>query len=459
VAGALWAALGGFAAGLVLGPDLVAWPVLAVGVVLLWRRRAVIAGVVMVCLAAGGLAASVRAGPHALVELAAEVPRCSFRGRVLEDAGGLGTLVSLVGVVCAGHAPLADAGAVVAPGRLGRAGAPVAGSGFLLPLGHDGFGRARAAIGALAELDPERVRVGEPSGLHGLAAAFRGALEGALGGGGRAEALLLGLTIGDTARLDRATIEHFRAAGLSHLLAVSGSNLAIVIGAVLVLCARRALVVRVGLAALALVLYVLVVGPEPSVLRAAGMAAIALVALLAGRLAEPLQALALSLIVVLALRPGLLASAGLQLSAAATAGIVLFAGPLARALGWLPRPLALAAGVTLGAQVAVAPVLVWTFGELSLAAPLANLLVAPAVAPATVLGLAAGLGALIAPVLGRLGALLARPFAAYVVWIADLSGGWSWALVALPERAGPWLIGVLAVAVVLARRAQARRGS
>lgn len=456
--GALWLALAAFCIGLVRRVSV--WPLLlAAGAALLWRRRAPVAGLALCCAALASWVAGLRAGPHALEELARSVPRCDFAGTVLEDAGGLGTLVGVRRLSCDGYAPLADAGALIVDRPAGLPGAPLSGSGQLLPLGRDGFGRARRAAGALAELHLAEVRAGEPRGAHALAARYRGALEEALRGGGRAGALLLGLTIGDTAHLGRATVELFRAAGLSHLLAVSGSNLAVVVGAVMLALARRALVTRLGAAAAVLVLYVLVVGPEPSVLRAAGMAAIALGALALGRSAEPLQALALSLLVVLAARPGLLASAGLQLSAAATAGIVLLAGPLARRLGWLPRPVALAAGVTLGAQLAVAPVLVWTFGELSLAAPLANLAAVPAVAPATVLGLAAGLAGLVWAPLGRLLAAAARPFAAHVVGVAELAGGQPWAVLALPRGAGPWLLVGLLAAAALARGARRRLGS
>lgn len=457
MAGALWLALASFAAGLVWHAPM--WPVLlAGGSALLWRRRAAAVALVLCCAGLAGAAGSLRAGPHALGVWARAVPRCDFAGQVLEDSGGLGTLIAISRLQCDGYRAVEDAGVVVAGGSPGSPGAPLTGDGYLLPLGHDGFGRARRAAGALAELHLGQVRAGKPSGAHALAGRYRGALQEALGAGGRAGALLLGLTIGDTTRLGRATIELFRAAGLSHLLAVSGSNLAVVMGAAMLLLARCALITRLCAAGGVLVLYVLVVGPEPSVLRAAGMAAIALLALALGRSAEPLQALGLSLLVVLALRPHLLASVGLQLSAAATSGIVLLSGPIARRLR-APPALALAAGVTLGAQLAVLPVLVWTFGELSLVAPLANLAAVPAVAPATVLGLAAGLAGLVLPPLGGLLAAAARPFAAYVIGVAELAGSQSWVVVALPRWSGPWFLAAVIAAVVLARRAHPRPGS
>ena len=229
-----------------------------------------------------------------------------------------------------------------------------------------------------------------------------------------------------------------------------GSNVAIVVGVVALAVARLGLRARVLACAGALGLYLLVVGPEASVLRAATMGGITLLAMSVGRRTEPLHALGLALIVVLTLRPGLVFSVGLHLSAAATAGIVVFAGPLSRWMDRCPRLVALALAVTLAAQIAVAPVLVGTFGELSLVAPLANLLAAPAVAPATVLGLGAAATGTVWPAAGALCARLADPFVAWILGVGRTTGAWPWASLQVPEWLG-WPLGALVIGAAIAR--------
>jgi len=246
------------------------------------------------------------------------------------------------------------------------------------------------------------------------------------------------LAVGDTERLDLAILDAFRRAGLSHLLAVSGSNVAIVGGAVALALRPVGLVARVAAGAAALGLYLLVVGPEPSVLRATVMGAIALVALATGTRTDPLAALGVAVLVLIALRPGLVYSVGLHLSVAATAGIVLWGEAIARRAGRLPRVISVPLGVSIGAQLAVAPLLVGTFGELSLVAPVANLLAAPAVPPATVLSLAAALAHGLNPTAGTFLARLAEPWAAWIVWVGEVFGALPWAALALPKEA--WLL-------------------
>jgi competence protein ComEC len=155
-------------------------------------------------------------------------------------------------------------------------------------------------------------------------------------------------------------------------------------------------------------------------------------------------------------RPGLAASVGLHLSAAATAGIVLWARPLAQRLRALPRPVALGLGATLAAQVAVAPLLVGTFGELSVAGPVTNLLALPAVPVATVAGLTAAVaGALYEP-LGALVARGAEPFVGWILWVGSSFGRADWAAL----RPAAWLgwaagvpVGAAAVLSVIHRGA------
>jgi competence protein ComEC len=194
-------------------------------------------------------------------------------------------------------------------------------------------------------------------------------------------ALLAGLLLGDRSALPADIDARFRRAGVYHVLAVSGFNVALVAGAVFAAAAVAGLGRRSAAAAAAgaVVGFALVVGPEPSVVRAVVMALLVLGALLVDREASVLNSLALAGLVILVARPHDLVDPGFQLSFAATAGLV---------LAPRPRP-ALVAGVaaSLGAQLAVIPIGLAHFNQLSTLAPLANLAVVPLAAAITVLGL------------------------------------------------------------------------
>jgi competence protein ComEC len=259
--------------------------------------------------------------------------------------------------------------------------------------------------------------------------------------------LARGLSIGDTSDMPPALESGLRRAGLSHLVAVSGTNVTIVLAAVM--CCIRGLgsASRVAAGLCALGFYVLIVGPEPSVLRAAVMGGIGLAAIAYGRRTEPLNALGLALMAVVAIRPGLALSVGLHLSAAATAGIVLWTDRLVRALATLPPLIALPLAVTLAAQIAVAPLLVLVFGQLSLAAPLANLLAAPAVAPATMFALSAGAVGLVAPAVAVPLARLAGLFSGWIATVGGRLGEQPWAAIDVPRMWG-WVLAAFVIAVV-----------
>jgi len=279
-----------------------------------------------------------------------------------------------------------------------------------------------------------------------LASALQGATE-------RPRALLAGLTIGDTSNIDYWTTEMFRRSGLAHLVAVSGSNVAMVLAAIAILTVRRPLVLRGTIGAIGLVAYVAVVGPEPSVLRAAGMGLVGLIAYVCGRQATSLNALGIALVAVLTFKPELLFSVGLHLSAAATLGIVVWAQPIERRLARLPRIVSGPMSITLAAQIGVAPLLIVAFEQLSLVAPLANLLAAPAVAPATLIGLSSGVVSLAWPVGGRALGAVAAPFAEWILWVSDTTGAWPSASV---DIASVWGWAAAVPVVLLTLRAAVR---
>lgn len=448
----VWLTLAGLVAGVLCAapaPALVA-ATAVLGGAFAFRRRGPWRGVALVAVAFsfGAWSAAARAPERQpLASLARAVPSCDASGRTLEDAGGLGILAGIDVIRCDGSGPVFDAGPAflddfaIEPGRRFSA------RGWLIPLDDESFGRARARAGAAASL---RVTEGEDEGplpgMHGLAGRVRAGLAAATAPLGRPGALLRGLAIGDTSGIDPPTEEALRRSGLAHLLAVSGSNVAILLAVVALACRAAPLVAKLVAGAAALVAFVAVVGPDASVLRAAGMGAIVLAALSAGRRTEPLHALGLALTALVALRPGIVFSTGLHLSVAATLGIVLWAAPIAARFGRLPRPVAAALGATVSAQVAVTPLLAGVFGSVSVAGLPANLLALPAVPPATVLGLLAGAAAPWSPdaaaALGR----LAAPFSALILRVGEAFGGQEWASLALPPAAGA----VLAVPVVAA---------
>lgn len=185
------------------------------------------------------------------------------------------------------------------------------------------------------------------------------------------------------------------------------------------------------------------------------MGLLALAALAAGRRHEVISTLAYALSALLVVRPDMLTSLGLQLSAAATAGLALWSGRLGGLFKRLPTPVAFALAATLAAQLAVAPLLVHHFERLSLVGPLSNLLAIPAVGAATLLGLLGGLLAALWEPAGELAIYLAYPFVWWIVRIADLTSGPAWASVELPSQvAVPLALITVAVAIVNLRRSQ-----
>ncbi len=204
-------------------------------------------------------------------------------------------------------------------------------------------------------------------------------------------AVLPALVLGDTTAVGPQTTAQFRAAGLTHLMAVSGTNVTIVCGTALLAAALIGPRAAVLLAAVALMAFVIVVQPTASVLRAAVMGALALLAVLTARRRQAIPALAGTVLAALTVAPQLAVDAGFALSVSATAALVVIAPVWSARLvgrGW-PKPLADAVSVSVAAQLVTAPLIAGISGNLSLVAVGANLAAAPLIAPITVLGTAA----------------------------------------------------------------------
>ncbi|MES2209934.1 MAG: ComEC/Rec2 family competence protein [Chloroflexota bacterium] len=266
------------------------------------------------------------------------------------------------------------------------------------------YGDYLVRIGVQATIRVSRMRVEPPTGdlarsLEGLRRAADRALRLAVP---EPEAgLASGILIGLRDRVDRDLSAAFTAVGATHVVAISGWNIAIVATTLAALAGRVARRRRMLLTALAIVAYVVFVGPSPSVLRAAGMAGVVMLARELGRPSRAAAAIGWAVVALLAVDPRLVEDVGFRLSALATVGLIAWGTPFAEHLaGKAPgRPrawLAESLGVSLAAQLATLPIVVLSFGRLSLVSPLVNLGVVPLVAPAMGAGLVALGGGLLA---------------------------------------------------------------
>jgi competence protein ComEC len=255
-------------------------------------------------------------------------------------------------------------------------------------------------------------------------------------------ALLAGFLLGDTRGVSQQLTEQFRAAGLTHLTAVSGENVAFVMALFAPLLRRSGLRGRVALALVVLVCFGTMTRWEPSVLRAIAMASVALLAGALGRPTTGLRVLVLAATALLVIDPFLVHQVGFLLSCGASLGIAVFSRPItARLRGpmWMREVL----GVTAAAQLGVAPVLIPVFGSMPLVALPANLVAVPLAAPLTMWGLVAGVvGGLARPLSPAIPRVLELPTVGLLhalISVADLAarvpiaidGRAAWALIAL----------------------------
>jgi competence protein ComEC len=199
--------------------------------------------------------------------------------------------------------------------------------------------------------------------------------------------LAAGIVIGLRDRVDRDLAADFTTVGASHVVAISGWNIAIVAATVAALAGGLGRRRRSVILSVAIIAYVLFAGASPSVVRAAAMAGVVLLARESGRAGRAAAALGWAAAILLIVEPSLVLDAGFQLSTLATAGILAWADRLDRRLrtvagGRLPGWLAESLAVSLAAQAATLPVVLATFGRLAIIAPVINLAIVPLVAPA-----------------------------------------------------------------------------
>jgi competence protein ComEC len=285
------------------------------------------------------------------------------------------------------------------------------------------YGAYLARLGAWGTLDARSLRLVDrsndlPTRLEGLRRGAGDLLTRVLP---EPEAgLAAGILIGLRDRVDRDVAAAFTTAGVSHVVAISGWNIAIVAAAVAAVAGGLGRRRRTVVTAVAIVAYIAFAGASASVLRAGAMAGVVLLARESGRAGRAAAALAWAATLLLLTDPTLVRDAGFQLSSLATAGLIAWATPLTAWLdrwtgGHLPHWLSESLGVSLAAQAATLPVVLASFGRLAVIAPAVNLVIVPLVAPAMAAGLLAmaggGLVALGSPT--AIGAVLAAP-----AWVA-----------------------------------------
>ena len=343
-------------------------------------------------------------------------------------------------------------------------GKPVDGRGYLI---YDGVELARGvSVSFEGKFEPagrnsrdaflvkplsEIAIVSAPENTQGLLNALRANYVASLSGvTPDAKTLVAGLAIGEISDLSPELEEQMRIVSLTHLVAVSGSNCAIVVGMVYLIAVglRFGRAGRTVISLAALGLYVLLIGPDPSVLRAGVMAASVIVMIALGRRTWALNALAIAAIILLIADPWLAVEFGFGLSVLATAGILLLAPAMSEKLSSrMPVPLALGLSVTLAAQLFCLPLLMQLQPGLPTYSVIANLLAGPMVAPVTVLGMIALVLTPIAP-----------PMVSMISWLASL-GTWVIEVVAiffsgLPIAYFPWATGwpatILSVLLIIA---------
>lgn len=265
--------------------------------------------------------------------------------------------------------------------------------------------------------------------------------------------LLAGMLLGTQAAISEPVQEDFRTTGTSHLLVISGWNISVLLGAIVGgLTATGVTRRRAAFLALpVLPTYVLFVGASPSVVRAGIMGALVLWATIADRESDAWTGLALACAVLALLDPNVLWDTGFLLSVLGTTGILWWMSRLQERLKLVSgsgspgrRLLAMLAASlvpTLSALLLILPLLMYQFGDLSVIAPLANLLLAPAVPPAMFFGAIAAASGLLALPLGQVLALLAWPFTTWLLQGTHLLAGLPWAAVEVPRFGVGWVWG------------------
>lgn len=242
--------------------------------------------------------------------------------------------------------------------------------------------------------------------------------------------LLNGMLIGYTSELGRDVEQAFRIAGLSHIMAVSGANIAFLILPVLYISKKIRMPKRkASLYAIIIVfIFVLITGFEPSVVRAAIMAFSVLSGNILFRETEIYTSIAFSALIMMIQNPMVLYNIGFQLSFAATLSLVMFYTPIrnTKILEILPKLISETLASTIAAQIGVLPISILCFNFISVVSLVTNILVVPATGIVTILGLAGALAGQIWTFAARMIGYINYVFLSYILYIVKISSSFEW---------------------------------
>ena len=264
-------------------------------------------------------------------------------------------------------------------------------------------------------------------------------------------AMFTGMVYGDDRHQSARLYDDFRAAGLGHLLVVSGQNVAFVLALASPMAARARPGVRLLILLVLLTVFAVLTRFEPSVLRAVTMAGVAVTSASLGRPETGRRTLAWAVAAVVVADPFLVRVLAFQLSVCATCGLLWITPALTEMLPG-PRPLRLAAATTAGAQLAVMPLLVAVFGAVPVASLPANVIAGPASAPVMMWGLTGGLGAGL--VGGPVAWLIHRPTAALLWWVRSVASAAAAAPPAMLGVGGAVTVGTGVALLLISRKLQ-----
>ncbi len=292
-------------------------------------------------------------------------------------------------------------------------------------VGNLGLTNERRVSASLSSNKIEIISIGNilDQGTNAIRSAFRAELRAR---NSDAAALIPGVVLGDTSLQSSEFTLIMRRVGLTHITAVSGANLAIVTSFILWICQwilrgrRKRIVVTVVF----LIGFIFLVRASPSVLRAAVMAAVLLFAKAEGEKTQSVPALGAAISLLLLLDPFQGVDAGFALSVLATSGIIFLSKPISKFLQIrLPRFIAESLAIPIAATMLCTPVIAALSGQISLTSIPVNAIVAPAIAPLTVIGFSAALLILVLPRVSTLLLNLGEPIAYFITWVANIGGG------------------------------------
>lgn len=264
--------------------------------------------------------------------------------------------------------------------------------------------------------------------------------------------LIPGLILGDTSLQTPQFAVAMRRSGLTHLTAVSGENFAIVAGFILWLSQWfiKNLKSRIAISGIFLVGFIFLVRPSPSVLRASVMTAVLLIAKARGHRSSALPALGGAVVILLLLDPFQALDPGFALSVAATAGILLLSPHISRRLTPIMGRSSELISIPLSATLLCTPIIIALSGQFSLVTLPANLVVAPVIAPLTIIGLCAALTSWLVPSIGYLLVLVMSPLAHWIVGVAHLASRVP--VILLPKNAFGIMLAILSLLLLLAKK-------